>query len=148
MAHNPGEKNGCPDIEAFIAPLESSANGVVVVDASASVAGVLSEPIRITVENGRAVSIEGGEGATKVRVALEAAGTDAVYQLAEFAFGLNPDGIIRGVIVEDEGVAGTGHVALGSNIHFGGTNAAPLHLDFVFRDPTLWLDGVEVDIIG
>lgn len=148
MATMPGEKNGCPDIEAFIAPLEASASGVVVVDASASVAGVLSEPIRITIECGRAVAIEGGDGAAKVRAALEAAGTDAVYQVAEFAFGLNPRGIIRGVIVEDEGVAGTGHIALGSNIHFGGRNAAPLHLDFVYRDPTLWLDGEQVEIVG
>jgi 2,5-dihydroxypyridine 5,6-dioxygenase len=148
MARRAGEKNGCPDVEAFIAPLETSANGVVVVDASASIAGVLEEPIRITVENGRAVSIEGGEGAAKVRAALESAGSDSVYQLAEFAFGLNPNGIVRGVIVEDEGVAGTGHVALGSNIHFGGTNDAPLHLDFVYRDPTLWLDGKRVEIVG
>jgi leucyl aminopeptidase (aminopeptidase T) len=43
-------------------------------------------------------------------------------------------------------VAGTGHIALGSNIHFGGTNAAPLHLDFVYRAPTLWLDGKRVNI--
>ena len=48
-----------------------------------------------------------------------------------------PDGIIPGAIVEGEGVAGTGHITLGSDIHFGGTNAAPLHLDLVFRDPTL-----------
>ena len=147
MAQHPGEKTGCPDIEAFIAPLETSANGVVVVDASASVAGVLDEPVRITVEQGRAASIEGGAGAEKIRAALQAANDDAVYQLAEFAFGLNPNALIRGVIVEDEGVAGTGHVALGSNIHFGGTNAAPLHLDFVFRDPTLWLDSARVEIV-
>jgi len=82
------------------------------------------------------------------RAALEAAGSDAVYQVAEFAFGLNPQGIIRGVIVEDEGVAGTGHIALGSNIHFGGANDAPLHLDFVYRDPALWLDGERVEIVG
>ena len=100
------------------------------------------------VEQGRATSIEGGEGAAQVRTALEAANDESVYQLAEFAFGLNPEGLIRGVIVEDEGVAGTGHVALGSNIHFGGTNAAPLHLDFVFRDPTLWLDGERVEIVA
>lgn len=148
MARNPGEKNGCPDIEAFIAPLETSANGVVVADASASVAGVLSEPIRITVEGGRAVAIEGGDGAAKIRATLEAAGTESVYQLAEFAFGLNPNAIVRGVIVEDEGVAGTGHIALGSNIHFGGTSDAPLHLDFVYWQPTLWLDGEQVEIVG
>ena len=64
--------------------------------------------------------------------------------LAEFAFGLNPAGLIRGVIVEEEGVAGTARVALGSNVFFGGASAAPLHLDFVFRAPTLWLAGIEI----
>jgi leucyl aminopeptidase (aminopeptidase T) len=148
MARNPGERTGCPDIEAFIAPLEDRSEGVVVVDASASIAGVLDEPITLQIEQGRAVSIEGGEGARLIREALEATGTPAVYTLAELAFGLNPVGIIRGVIVEDEGVAGTGHIALGSNIHFGGTNAAPLHLDFVYHRPALWLDGERVEIEG
>jgi leucyl aminopeptidase (aminopeptidase T) len=148
MARNPGERTGCPDIEAFIAPLEDRSEGVVVVDASASIAGVLDEPITIRVEQGRAVSIEGGDGACLIREALEAAGTPAVSILAELAFGLNPEGIIRGVIVEDEGVAGTGHIALGSNIHFGGVNAAPLHLDFVYHQPELWLDGKRVEIEG
>ena len=140
MARNPGERTGCPDVESFIAPLESSGEGVIVVDASASVAGVLNEPVVIRVERGRATSIDGGEAAERIRTALESAGTPDAFTLAELAFGLNPNGIIRGVIVEDEGVAGTGHVALGSNIHFGGTSDAPLHLDFVFHRPTLWLD--------
>jgi 2,5-dihydroxypyridine 5,6-dioxygenase len=146
MARQPGERTGCPDIEAFIAPLEASAEGIVVVDASASIAGVLSEPIILTIQHGKAIEIAGGDGARAVRAALEAAGTPSVYTLAEVAFGLNPEGIIRGVIVEDEGVAGTGHVALGSNIHFGGSNDAPLHLDFVYRQPSLWLDGQPVAI--
>jgi 2,5-dihydroxypyridine 5,6-dioxygenase len=144
MATRPGERTGCPDIEAFIAPIEDSAEGTIVVDASASIAGVLDEPIRLEIREGRAVAIEGGKGAAQVRAGLEAANDPSVYVLAELAVGLNPDGIIRGVIVEDEGVAGTGHIALGSNIHFGGTNAAPLHLDFVFHRPTLWLDGDAV----
>jgi len=144
MARNPGERTGCPDIEAFIAPLEDRSQGIVMVDASCSIAGVLDEPIWLRIEHGRAVSIAGGEGARLIREALEAADVPSVYTLAELAFGLNPEGIIRGVIVEDEGVAGTGHIALGSNIHFGGTNGAPLHLDFVFRKPTLWLDGEVV----
>jgi leucyl aminopeptidase (aminopeptidase T) len=60
--------------------------------------------------------------------------------LAELAAGLNPSGIVRGVIVEDEGVAGTGYVALGSNRFFGGTSTAPIQLDFVYYRPTLILD--------
>jgi leucyl aminopeptidase (aminopeptidase T) len=144
MARKPGERTGCPDMESFIAPLENSAEGIVVVDASASIAGVLSESIRIAVRGGRAVAIEGGEAAAKIRAALDAAGHPDAYTLAELAFGLNPEGIIRGVIVEDEGVAGTGHVALGSNVFFGGTSAAPIHLDFVYHKPTLNLDGEVV----
>lgn len=140
MARIPGDRTGCPDMESFIAPLETSAEGVVVVDASASIAGVLSQPIRITVRGGRAVKIDGVE-AGPIRAALEATGHPDAYTLAELAFGLNPEGIIRGVIVEDEGVAGTGHVALGSNVFFGGTITVPIHLDFVYHKPTVTLDG-------
>jgi leucyl aminopeptidase (aminopeptidase T) len=141
LALEPGDRSACPDIEAFIAPLETSAEGVVVVDASASFVGVLDEPIRLIFQGGRAVAVEGGPAARQVRDFLAQAGTPAAYILAELAFGLNPAGIIRGVIVEDEGVAGTGHVALGSNNFFGGNNAAPLHMDFVYHNPTLVLDG-------
>jgi leucyl aminopeptidase (aminopeptidase T) len=140
LVRNPGERSACPDLEAFIAPLETSAEGIVVVDASASIVGVLAEPLRITVRGGRAVAIEGA-AAGPIRAALAAAGTPDAFTLAELAFGLNPEGLIRGVIVEDEGVAGTGHVALGSNTSFGGSSAAPIHLDFVYHRPTLWLDG-------
>jgi leucyl aminopeptidase (aminopeptidase T) len=140
MARAPGERTGCPDIESFIAPLETASEGVVVVDASASIAGVLTEPLRITVAGGKAVAIEGA-AAGPIVAALEATGHPHARTLAELAFGLNPEGIIRGVIVEDEGVAGTGHVALGSNVFFGGTSAPPIHLDFVYHKPTLRLDG-------
>jgi leucyl aminopeptidase (aminopeptidase T) len=148
MARHPGESTGCPDVESFIAPLERSSEGTIVVDASASIAGVLAEPITITVREGRAVTIEGGEPAERIRAALDAAGHPDAYTLAELAFGLNPEGIIRGVIVEDEGVAGTGHVALGSNIFFGGTSAAPIHLDFVYHNPTLALGGKAIIVKG
>lgn len=140
MVREKGERTACPDVEAFIAPIEDSAEGVVVVDASASMAGVLDEPIRIVVTRGRAAEITGGETAKLIRAELERTRSADAYTLAEFAFGLNPEAIVRGVIVEDEGVAGTGHIALGSNSYFGGASDAPLHLDFVYRSPTLWLD--------
>ncbi len=140
MVREPGQRDACPDIEAFIAPLEASAEGVIVADASASLVGVLDQPLTIVVEHGRATAIHGGKAADLIRQVLDAAGGGDAYTLAELAFGLNPAGIIRGVIVEDEGVAGTGHVALGRNVSFGGISAAPIHLDFVFYRPTLWLD--------
>jgi leucyl aminopeptidase (aminopeptidase T) len=148
MVRNPGDRTGCPDIESFIAPIEGSAVGTVVVDASASIAGVLDRPLSIEIVGGKAISIEGGVPAERIRAALDAADHEDAYNLAELAFGLNPQGIIRGVIVEDEGVAGTGHIALGSNILFGGQSAAPIHLDFVYRHPTLTLDGETVILNG
>lgn len=144
FVRNPGDRSANPDVEAFIAPIETSIDGAVVVDASASIVGVLSEPLQLTVERGRVVAIEGGPAADAIRDALSATNHPDAFTLAELAIGLNPDGIIRGVIVEDEGVAGTGHVAIGSNIHFGGVSAPPIHLDFVFHKPTLTLDGEVV----
>jgi 2,5-dihydroxypyridine 5,6-dioxygenase len=148
FVRNPWERSANPDVEAFIAPVEESINGVIVVDASASVVGVLTEPLRLTVERGQVVAIEGGPAADAIRDALSATNHPDAFTLAELAIGLNPDGVIRGVIVEDEGVAGTGHVAIGSNIFFGGVSAPPIHLDFVFYKPTLTLDGDVVVLNG
>ena len=51
------------------------------------------------------------------------------------------EGTAEGRIIEDEGAYGTCHVALGSNVHFGGTLRAPLHLDMVMWEPRLVVDG-------
>lgn len=51
---------------------------------------------------------------------------------------------ITGVILEDEKIYGSVHVALGSNDTFGGTVAAGLHMDGVIMRPLLKLDGRPV----
>ena len=43
-----------------------------------------------------------------------------MYQIAEIGIGLNPNGSIRGVIIEDESTLGTVHIGLGNNILWGG----------------------------
>jgi leucyl aminopeptidase (aminopeptidase T) len=48
------------------------------------------------------------------------------------------------MILEDEKVAGTVHVALGNNVGMGGTVDVPIHLDGVIRRPTLRVDGQVV----
>ena len=37
--------------------------------------------------------------------------------------------------------AGTVHVAVGGNAHFGGQRESPRHGDLVIRDPQMWVDG-------
>jgi leucyl aminopeptidase (aminopeptidase T) len=149
LARDSGVRTAWPDIEAFIAPVEGSTEGVLVVDASASSLGLVRSPIRMEVSEGRVVSIEGGSQAREVERNLAATNHEGSYVIAELGIGLNPAGLIRGQIVEDEGVYGTGHVALGNNTNFvGGTNWAPIHFDYVFLEPTVTLDGQTVMTAG
>lgn len=149
LAREPGVRTAWPDIEAFIAPVEGTAEGTIVVDASASNLGLVRTPIRMEVGGGRVVAIAGGGQARDVERSLRATGHEGSYVIAELGLGLNPMGLVRGHIVEDEGVYGTGHVALGNNLNFiGGTNWAPIHFDYVFLEPTLTLDGRTVMSAG
>ena len=64
--------------------------------------------------------------------------------LAELGIGTNDKARVTGVILEDEKIYGTVHIALGSNDTFGGTVAAGIHVDGVVKEPVLKLDGKTV----
>lgn len=149
MAREAGVRAGWPDIEAFIAPVEGTAGGTVVIDASASNIGLVREPIRFQIAEGRVASVDGGNQAREVARSLAATGHEGSYVIAELGIGLNPAALVRGHIIEDEGVYGTAHVALGNNTNFtGGQNWAPIHFDYVFREPTITLDGRSIMTAG
>ncbi|HXX72858.1 MAG TPA: aminopeptidase [Candidatus Acidoferrales bacterium] len=144
MATRSGEATGVPDIEAYIAPIESDTNGVLVVDGSTSVTGIVRQPIVITIRHGVAVTIAGGSDAQSIRSILLKTRSRGSFYVGEFGVGLNPLARIRGAIIEDEGVLGTAHLALGDNTKIGGKNSARTHIDFVFKNPHLQLDGETV----
>ena len=64
-----GEFSTIPTVEANVSPVEGTANGVIVADASIPYIGigVLDEPVRLTVENGFITSIEGGKQAEMLK---------------------------------------------------------------------------------
>ena len=140
FARGQGEMSGTPNIEAYVAPVEASVEGVAVIDASISRIGLVDAPVRIVCRSGIAAEIKGGRAAERLQALLEEAGTASVLQVAELGIGMNPNAQIRGAIIEDEGALGTCHIALGDNRYFGGHNQAPLHIDLVMRDPSIWLD--------
>jgi 2,5-dihydroxypyridine 5,6-dioxygenase len=149
LAREPGTRSATPDLEAFIAPVEGSAEGVLVVDGSASNLGLMRSPIRMEISGGRVTDISGGDQADQISANLREANHEGAYVVAELGIGLNPNGLVRGHIIEDEGAYGTAHVALGNNMNFiGGRNWAPIHFDHVFHRPTIILDGVEVMVDG
>lgn len=141
ICHHPGELTTLPAVEVYIAPVENLTQGIFVADATASRLGLLKTAITLRIADGRVFSVEGGAEADRLRNILESTNSENSYVIAEFALGLNPLGDLTGSIISDEGLYGTGHFALGTNLTFGGRNSAPLHLDLVYQKPTVFLDG-------
>ncbi len=135
-----GKFGNLPSGESYLMPAEGKSNGVFVVDGSfAGIGKIGTTPIRVTVENGYAVKIEGGEEAGNLDEMLKPLGHDA-YNLAELGIGTNDQAIVTGMILEDEKVMGTAHIALGNNMSMGGTCNVGIHVDGVFFKPTIKVD--------
>jgi leucyl aminopeptidase (aminopeptidase T) len=141
---DPGAWGNLPCGEAFIAPLEGTAEGCYVVDASQAGVGKIEENIEILVVQGRAVEFSGGPQAFQMEALLRSTGTPQAFNLAEFGIGCNDRATIIGKTLEDEKSLGTCHFALGSNHLFGGCVNVPIHLDGVLRRPCIWIDGRQI----
>jgi leucyl aminopeptidase (aminopeptidase T) len=139
----PGEFSPVPDIEANVAPVEKTASGRLVIDASVPYIGIglLSEPMELRVEEGMVRSINGGAQARHLSAKLESFGDRLVYNIAELGVGLNRRSRMIGVMLEDEGVWGTAHIGIGTNITLGGTVKASCHYDLILWHPTIEIDG-------
>lgn len=140
----PGGGIGCafPDGEAHVCPVEGTGNGRIVFDLTAHSTGLLDEPIVIEVENGRAISIEGGRGAQIWRDILARFADDNNYNCpAEIAIGLNPKVTPTGKMRTDKKMYGAVHIGLGDTIALGGTCHARLRLEGVISKPEVSVDG-------
>ena len=128
-----------PTGEAYLAPLEGESQGIVVVDGSMASVGVVREPISIQVKDGYATDVSGGAEAKRLIELLEPHGKDG-RNVAEFGIGTNDKAILTGLILEDEKVMGTIHIAFGDNKSMGGSVRVASHLDGLIKQPTVWFD--------
>ena len=136
-----GESGNLPTGETFLAPVEGTANGVFVADGSFAGLGLMKNTkIKVEVKNGFATKITGGKPAQKLNAMLDEVGRRA-RNIAEFGIGTNDSAKLSGVLLEDEKVMGTVHIALGNNVTMGGTFNVPIHVDGVIKKPTVWMDG-------
>jgi leucyl aminopeptidase (aminopeptidase T) len=138
-----GAWGNLPNGEVYFAPVEKEAEGTIVIDASMAEVGKIKEPITLEVKNGFVTKITGGKEADKLSTFIRPLGRNA-YNIAELGIGLNEDAKITGKVLEDEKVLGTAHIALGTNITFGGTVRAQCHLDGVFKNPSIWADDTQI----
>lgn len=140
LFHKKGESGNLPTGETFLAPVEGTSNGVFVVDGSMAGLGLIKNVnLKVEVKDGYATKITGGKIATQLNKMLDAVGKDA-RNIAEFGIGTNPSAKLSGVLLEDEKVMGTIHIALGNNKSMGGSVNVPIHLDGVVKKPTVYLD--------
>ncbi len=100
--------------------------------------GQVVEPITWTVKGGRAVAIEGGAEAKRLREVIS--GVDGADVIGEFAFGTSEKSPFGSP--SEKGRLGTVHFALGDNhnAYPGGKNVSILHLDGVCLDATLQIE--------
>jgi len=140
IAHKAGDFTNLPAGEAYIAPVEGTANGKIVVDGSMAGVGLIRRPFTMHVKNGYVVKFEGSKEADTIRELATRVGKFG-SNIAELGIGTNVKAHIVGNVLEDEKAIGTVHIAIGDNRSMGGRVSVPLHLDAILCKPTLSLDG-------
>lgn len=142
----PGELAPVPDIEVNVVPIEGTAGGRLICDASVPYLGIgiLEEPIECDVEDGFIVRMKGGPQANILKTDLDSYGDRNCYNVAELGVGLNPNARLTGNMLDDEGVLGTIHIGIGTSHTLGGEVKAPTHYDLLMWAPTIEVDGVVI----
>ncbi len=147
----PGAWGNLPAGEAYIAPLEGTGEGLLV--APAGWFPGLVEDLAFRFAQGEVVEVRGG-GAVgdELRRLLDPGSDEPLYRarrnLAELGIGCNPNARRPDNVLEAEKIKGTVHIAIGDDIHMGGTVESDLHEDFVQPQADLILDGRPVILHG
>ena len=144
MVHDAGDFSNLPAGETFVSP--ETATGTYVVDGTMMPHGLVPEPLRFEVDDGYVTHISDDAVREQVDAGRADVG-DAAANLAELGIGANV-GVTElvGSVLLDEKAAGTVHVAIGDDASIGGDTEAPLHLDGIIREPTVYADGAEVEL--
>ena len=137
-----GAFGNIPCGEGFIAPVEGTGEGTLVIDGTIAGVGMVDSPVSLTVRAGHLVDATGAEGEALLEL-LTAHGQDGT-NVAELGIGTNEEAILTGNILEDEKILGTAHVAFGASAAIGGTVQVPVHLDCVVLEPTVEVDGKAI----
>ena len=135
-----GKCGNLPSGEAYIAPLEDGSDGEMIIDGSRVGIGKLDSPLHMVISGGKLRSVA-GEKSENLDILLK---NETNGTLCELGIGTNEAAILNGIILEDEKVYGTVHIAFGTNTSFGGVNKAECHMDGIILRPTLYLDDVKV----
>ena len=149
----PGKWDHWPSGMVYCAPLENSADGILVVRPGDALIGMglwqhAKQEIRFTFKNGRITDINGGEEAGLIREKLEQDGNEVAFRLAHMGWGLDDRADWACVGMDSESFMGNVTIALGRNIFdtphiycgMGGQNRAGIHFDMCLLHKSMYLD--------
>ncbi|MGH7782735.1 MAG: hypothetical protein ACREO5_02675 [Candidatus Binatia bacterium] len=151
----PGRWDSWPSGFLYCAPQEETANGRLVMDVGdilVMLGRYVGAPIRIAVERGNIINIEGGVDAVLLREHLEQSRDPEAFMISHIGWGT--DERARWTEVAQRGtedgardarsVYGNVQIAFGENFSFGGKNKTKAHEDLVLRQASFELDGTLV----
>jgi leucyl aminopeptidase (aminopeptidase T) len=130
------------------APVFESINGAIVFDGSiVPPIGLVSEPVKLHVKEGKVEKIEGGREAKVFEAWLKSFNDPQMLCMAHVCYGVNPGARLTGNIVEDERVWGAtewGMGYVGPMLTGGEPITAASHTDCICLNTSVWLDGEQI----
>lgn len=137
VCHRRGSITNLPAGKVFIAPIERTARGRIVIDGAFM--GDDREVVDLTLTDGHIVSMKGPQVAMTLMDHGKCART-----LCEFGIGMNPKSRVIGNILEDQKALGTVHFGFGDNSTFGGQVKCDIHVDGMVLSPDVIIDDVQI----
>ncbi|MBD3221214.1 hypothetical protein GF314_08215 [bacterium] len=124
--------------EVYCAPVEGTADGVIMADGPIGDEGVSPMPVRLTVAQGRVADVTCEDLVWQERIGRHFRHDDGAAMVCELGMGLNPGARLVGRMLEDEKALRTAHVAFGDNRGFPGGNVqSGMHVDCLVHLPTV-----------
>ncbi len=148
---NSDGRRNMPSGEVFTGPHERSANGTIRFTVPTGPRGVRVSGVQLTFRDGEVVAAEAEHGGDYLRAAL--ATDEGARRLGELGIGTNPGiDVPTGLILLDEKMAGTVHLALGRSYpESGGVNDSALHWDLICDlrdDGRITVDGEPLHVLA
>jgi len=132
----PGVGCNLPCGEVYCCPVETGAEGMLVVDGCFGSWGNMESSATFTLAGGRVVDVTSADGPALAEILRLLDTDDGARNIAELGIGLNPEARLTDRMLEAEKVAGTAHIAFGTNEGMpGGQSRSGVHIDYLFVGP-------------
>ena len=134
----PGVGVNLPCGEVYCCPVETGAEGTLVIDGCYGSWGTVPAPLVFTLAGGRVVDARCADAATLANVTRLLDTDPGARTIAELGIGLNPGARLTDRMLEAEKAFRTAHIAFGTNDGMpGGKSMSSIHIDYLLRSPTI-----------